>query len=885
MATPLSKPFSKPVNTKSPTKPSPATPNPTKPSSVSSHLAMVELKSRILSSISKLSDRDTQQIAIDDLEKLIRSLPPDGVPVLVNSLTHDPPTGPPDPTSSSKFPPLILRRESLKLLSLLCTTHPEAASSHLPKIISHITRRLKDPSSDSSVRDTCRDVTGTLASIYAMNEASVGLFVKPLMEIMNENSKAAQAGAAMCVAKVVECAGSAHGVHPGPMFQKLCPRICKLLGVQGFLAKGALLSVISSLAQVGAISPQNMQQVLQSTRDCLENSDWATRKAAADTLCVLSAYSSHLIGDGAAPTLSALESCRFDKVKPVRDSMTEALQQWKKMSGEQSANEDSKADGKNIQSDAEEQPDNRKPTPNSRRSESGKDNSGNSSPTNSESSARGRGILTEKAAVLLKKRAPTITEKDLNPEFFQKLERKNADDLPVEVVVPPRKGPKVQSPPVEADKSTLNEDGSGENDNNQTGLQPHGIVGNYQNAERRIGAWGEQRGLKGSMKLRGSDGDDSRADEANANLNARSSGAEGSFGNNKGNWMAIQRQLQHLERQQASLMNMLQDFMGGSHDSMVTLENRVRGLERIVEDMARDFSISSARRSAPGGGSMLSFDSSPGRPAGKFNGYHDYPSSKYNRYMPESSWRPDSDGWNTNSYFRSSSMGNRRGLGGNMSAGASRRGWEKGQGPGPFRLGEGPSARSAWQASKDEATLEAIRVAGEDNGSRVSARMAVPELDGEAMTEDGADAQDRGPLWESWTRSMDALHVGDLDSAYGEVLATEDAYLLVKLMEQTGPVVDQLSSEVGNEVLHAVGQLLMEENYYDLALSWLQQLSELVSENGADFLEIPPQGKREILLTLQEVPVNEVPEDWGGATPDQIMSQLASSWGINLQQL
>jgi hypothetical protein len=57
-----------------------------------------------------------------------------------------------------------------------------------------------------------------------------------------------------------------------------------------------------------------MQQVLQSTRDCLENSDWATRKAAADTLCVLSAHSSHLIGDDAAPTLSALESCRFDKV-------------------------------------------------------------------------------------------------------------------------------------------------------------------------------------------------------------------------------------------------------------------------------------------------------------------------------------------------------------------------------------------------------------------------------------------------------------------------------------------------------------------------------------------------------------------------------------------
>jgi hypothetical protein len=33
---------------------------------------------------------------------------------------------------------------------------------------------------------------------------------------------------------------------------------------------------------------------------------------------------------------------------------------------------------------------------------------------------------------------------------------------------------------------------------------------------------------------------------------------EGPFINNKTNWLAIQRQLSHLERQQTSLMNMLQ---------------------------------------------------------------------------------------------------------------------------------------------------------------------------------------------------------------------------------------------------------------------------------------------------------------------------------------
>lgn len=66
--------------------------------------------------------------------------------------------------------------------------------------------------------------------------------------------------------------------------------------------------------QVGAITVQGMQSLLQVIRECMENSDWSTRKAAADTLSVLASNSTHLIGDGNVSTLAALEACRFDKV-------------------------------------------------------------------------------------------------------------------------------------------------------------------------------------------------------------------------------------------------------------------------------------------------------------------------------------------------------------------------------------------------------------------------------------------------------------------------------------------------------------------------------------------------------------------------------------------
>lgn len=296
--------------------------------------------------------------------------------------------------------------------------------------------------------------------------------------------------------------------------------------------------------------------------------------------------------------------------------------------------------------------------------------------------------------------------------------------------------------------------------------------------------------------------------------------------------------------------------MGGSHDSMVTLENRVRGLERVVEDMARDLSISSGRK---GGNFAMGFEGSSSRTLGKYNGFHDYSSAKFGRggdgripfgeRIAQSDgislgmrgrgplWRSDmSEAWDfpASGTSKSGPIGSRRALGGGggmdgrspkseheSDQSSSRRAWDKGAGP--VRLGEGPSARSVWQASKDEATLEAIRVAGDDSGTPQTARVAIPELTAEALGDDNI-GHDRDPVWTSWSNAMDALQVGDLDCAYAEVLSTGDDHLLVKLMDRSGPVLDQLSNEVASEILHAVGQFLLDQNLFDLCLSWIQQV-------------------------------------------------------------
>uniref|UniRef100_A0A5B6ZP01 Putative microtubule-associated protein TORTIFOLIA1 n=1 Tax=Davidia involucrata TaxID=16924 RepID=A0A5B6ZP01_DAVIN len=875
---------------KSPNQPSSTTPSRSSSSSLSSHLAMIELKQRILTSLSKLSDRDTHQIAVEDLEKIIQTLSPDGVSMLLNCL-YD----------ATNDPKPAVKKESLRLLAVLCAAHGDSTATHLTKIIAHIVRRLKD--SDSGVRDSCRDAIGALSSQYLKGEGDngglgsvVSLFVKPLFEAMGEQNKGVQAGSAMCMAKMVESASDT----PIAAFQKLCPRICKYLNNPNFLAKAALLPVVSSLSQVGAIAPQSLEPLLQSIHEFLGSTDWATRKAAADTLSALALHSSNLITDGAASTLTLLEACRFDKIKPVRDSMIEALQLWKKIAGKggDGVSDDQKAsshgrlnNGENFEpSELSEKKDMEVPNPGEIRTEAlAKDSSNGLSPSDSSSKAKG-GNISDKAVGILKKKAPALTDKELNLEFFQKLERRGSGDFPVEVVVPRRC----------LNSSNLHNEGESEPNDTETrrmskgNCQPDdGSVNiKYRNVERETAG----------VSFRQRDFDDF----------ARDKWAEERV-NGKGNWLAIQRQLLQLERQQAHLMNMLQDFMGGSHDSMVTLENRVRGLERVVEDMAQDLSISSGRR---GTNFMMGFEGSSNRPLGKYNGFSDYTMKlgrggdgriPFGERFASSdgialgmrgrgpSWRSDvSEAWDFHTYGRNGQMGSRRALGGGPIDGrspksdhdndqvGSRRAWDKGSGP--VRFGEGPSARSVWQASKDEATLEAIRVAGEDNGTARSARAAIPELTAEAMGDDNI-VPERDPIWASWSNAMDALHVGDIDSAYAEVLSTGDDLLLVKLMDRSGPVVDQLSNEVASEVLHAVAQFLLEQNLFDICLSWIQQLVDILVE-GPDILGTPMEVKRELLLNLHEASsIIDLPDDWEGVTPDQLLLQLASAWGVDLQQL
>ncbi|ONK59541.1 uncharacterized protein A4U43_C08F7530 [Asparagus officinalis] len=66
-----------------------------------------------------------------------------------------------------------------------------------------------------------------------------------------------------------------------------------------------------------------------------------------------------------------------------------------------------------------------------------------------------------------------------------------------------------------------------------------------------------------------------------------------------GDLSLIRRQLLQIENQQSSLLDLLQRFMGSSQKGIHSLENRVHGLEMVLDEISHDLAVSSGRLSDP----------------------------------------------------------------------------------------------------------------------------------------------------------------------------------------------------------------------------------------------------------------------------------------------
>ncbi|KAI7744089.1 hypothetical protein M8C21_029011, partial [Ambrosia artemisiifolia] len=264
-----------------------------------------ELKQRVVIALNKVSDRDTYDIGVEELGRIIEN------------------------TDSEQK--IAVRKECIRLIGTLTTFHHDLIVPHLSKMVGSIVKRLKD--SDSVVRNACVETMGILASKFSTSNESEGSFVilvRPLFEALGEQNKHVQFGSALCLSRVIDHTRD----PPLPILQRMLIRTTKMLKNPHFMAKPAIIELNRSIIQGGGASTQSMlTAAMTSIQEALKNSDWRTRKAASEALAEIASSNGSYSVAVKSSCIRSLEMCRFDKVKPVRDSVLQALQLWKVLLG------------------------------------------------------------------------------------------------------------------------------------------------------------------------------------------------------------------------------------------------------------------------------------------------------------------------------------------------------------------------------------------------------------------------------------------------------------------------------------------------------------------------------------------------------------------------
>lgn len=256
-----------------------------------------EFKQRVLTCLNKLSDRDTYSAASVELESIARTLSHDSLSPFISSITAT--------DSADKSP---VRKQCVKLVSLLSESHGNLLSPHLSKLISSVIRRLRD--NDSAVRSACVAAIGSISS--HITKPPFTSIAKPLIDaLVTEQDLNSQIGAALCVAAAIDGAPD-----PDPVFLKrLLPRLEKLLRSESFKAKAALLTVFGSVIGAnGSLSQQIVRNFVKCFVEFVGSEDWAARKAAAEALVKLAVVERDVLPEYKASCLKTFEAKRHDKV-------------------------------------------------------------------------------------------------------------------------------------------------------------------------------------------------------------------------------------------------------------------------------------------------------------------------------------------------------------------------------------------------------------------------------------------------------------------------------------------------------------------------------------------------------------------------------------------
>ncbi|KAL5544322.1 hypothetical protein UlMin_008106 [Ulmus minor] len=516
------------------------------------------LRHRIFTCLNKLSDRDTQAIAATELESIARTLEPNSFSVFLSCI-HSTDT-------SDKSP---VRKQCVNLLAVLSESHGNSLSPHISKMLSNVTRRLRDQ--DSAVRSACVNAVAVLSS--RVTKPPFSAFLKPLADaLFTEQDVNSQIGAALCLASAVDAAPDPEPAKLG----KLLPKFEKLLKCESFKAKPALLTLIGSVIEAGGVSGEgSLRNLVPCLVSFLSSEDWAARKATAEALGKLAVVERDLLPEFKAGCLKTFENRRFDKVKVVREVMNQMLEAWKQIpdvSGDVSPPPQSQASSKENAND-------RRYPPGSRPY---------GAAAGSEASQLRRKLIPvnrstppeSSYATTARKRSPfKSNEKKSVPAMSQKPDRKKLSNWKVEVI--PNASSRRAIVDDDLEEGDENVPDRRINDKNKLSKPEtkRGLF--YKSSDEKVNKFGAFRSGSRVAPYQ----EESTKSTEDIHTNHRECE----------DLSLIRNQLVQIEQQQSSLLDLLQRFIGSSQNGMRSLETRVHGLELALDEISYDLAMTSGR--------------------------------------------------------------------------------------------------------------------------------------------------------------------------------------------------------------------------------------------------------------------------------------------------
>ena len=291
-----------------------------------------ELGSKVRVALLKLKDRDTQQQAILEMQKVCDELRPEHVSIVHTALFGF------DGEKSS-----FARAQSARLFADVAKAQFEVKT--LSRVVTRLCERAKD--NDSKVREACAETIGELARIFCSSpeysqpiqplaetqdlDASVAetagpslnVFFNPILKHMEQGDTNGQIGNALALAHVVFNSQE----QLLPYLEQLTKRILTIMDRSNFLGRSDLLIAIANIVEVcpDGFTP-HVEQYFTRIMEASQDKDFNVRKAAMETVETLaSRIDPDVMMNFRDSIKKMLDTCRYDTKPPVRDAAQAAI--------------------------------------------------------------------------------------------------------------------------------------------------------------------------------------------------------------------------------------------------------------------------------------------------------------------------------------------------------------------------------------------------------------------------------------------------------------------------------------------------------------------------------------------------------------------------------